>query len=88
MDDFIFDPLDAPQKQVDDWKWIRSLFRENQHLNLDTATYRLLRDIDKNLHRLDIPTADYHREEENYALNIFVMVQLPTPIHNPRAPIR
>lgn len=67
---------------------IRSLFRKLQDESLNTAIYRLLRDINKNLNRIDIPTADYRRKEANFGFCLWVLVQLPTPMFNPRAPSR
>lgn len=64
------------------------MFREHQQKSLDVATYLLLRDIDKNLNRIDIPTANYTRTEEHFKLALWLRVQLPTPLFNPRKPPR
>lgn len=50
------------------------------------ATYRLLRDIDTRLNRIDIPTADFNIDEKDFKLSLWLYVQLATPMFNPRAP--
>lgn len=55
---------------------------------MDAAIYKLLRDINKNLNRIDIPTADYRRRENNFGFCLWVLVQLPTCMFNPRAPAK
>ncbi|KAI4454788.1 lung adenoma susceptibility 1-related [Holotrichia oblita] len=88
LQDFIDDPFDASDSLISDWKWVRALCREHQQENIDMATYHLLRDIDSRLHRIDIPTADFHINEENFNLSLWLYVQLATPMYNPRAPIK
>lgn len=70
------------------WKWVRILFREQQAKSLDVATYRLLRNIEKNLNRIDIPTADYRYQDNNLALCLWLRIQLPIPLPNPRRPAK
>nr|CAI5836688.1 unnamed protein product [Callosobruchus analis] len=65
---------------------VRQLFRDQQQDNLNVATYRLLRNIEKNLHRIDIPTADFKFSDEHIKFNIWLRVILPIPLPNPRRP--
>lgn len=65
---------------------IRLQFRRNQSKSLDVATYRLLRNIEKNLHRIDIATADFRHQDDNMTLCLWLRIQLPTPMPNPRKP--
>ncbi|RZC42436.1 protein CASC1-like [Asbolus verrucosus] len=85
--DNLIDTAEEPNSEiVQNWRWVRLLFRQQQAKSLDVATYRLLRDIEKNLHRIDIPTADYKYQDDNIALCLWLRVQLPTPLPNPRRP--
>lgn len=52
------------------------------------ATYKLLRDINKRMNRIDIPTADFTIIDENFILCLRLNVKLATPMHNPRAPAK
>nr|CAH7717915.1 unnamed protein product [Callosobruchus chinensis] len=74
------------ERKIDNYKWIRQLFRDQQQDSLNVATYRLLRNIEKNLHRIDIPTADYKFSDEHIKFNIWLRVILPIPLPNPRRP--
>lgn len=65
---------------------VRQLFRDHQKENLEVATYKLLRNIEKNLRRIDIPTADFDFADENINLSLWLRVQLPIPLPNPRRP--
>ncbi|XP_015837771.1 dynein axonemal intermediate chain 7 isoform X2 [Tribolium castaneum] len=86
LDDLIDTAEETDQSVIDNWKWVRLLFRQQQAKSLDVATYRLLRDIERNLHRIDIPTADYKYQDDNIVLCLWLRVQLPTPLPNPRRP--
>lgn len=63
---------------------VRGLFRDQLKHSLDYAIYTLLRDVENRLDRISIPKADFHCQSDLFALNLFVMVQLPTPAFNPR----
>lgn len=86
LDDLIDTTETSDQSVIDNWQWVRLLFRQQQAKSLDVATYRLLRDIEANLHRIDIPTADFKYQDENIALCMWLRIQLPTPLPNPRRP--
>ncbi|XP_063926331.1 axoneme-associated protein mst101(2)-like isoform X2 [Zophobas morio] len=86
LDDLIDTAKANDSDKVENWKWVRLLFRVQQAKSLDVATYRLLRNIEKNLHRIDIPTADYKYQDDNIALCLWLRIQLPTPLPNPRRP--
>ncbi|XP_057651081.1 dynein axonemal intermediate chain 7-like [Diorhabda carinulata] len=73
-------------EKLKNWLWIRQLYIEHQQMSLDIATYRLLRNVSKNLVRLDIPTADYNYKDPYVTLCLWLRVQLPTPLPNPRRP--
>ncbi|KAK9754209.1 Cancer susceptibility candidate 1 N-terminus [Popillia japonica] len=88
LEEFIDDPFDATNTLIDNWKWIRGLCRDQQQENLDMATYKLLRDINKRMNRIDIPTADFTIIDENFILCLRLNVKLATPMHNPRAPAK
>ncbi|KAJ8978342.1 hypothetical protein NQ317_002651 [Molorchus minor] len=78
--------VDEDPQRVENWKWMRQLFRDYQKQNLDVATYRVLRDVEKNLNRIDIPTADFDFQNDYFKLSIWLRVQLPIPLPNPRRP--
>ncbi|CAH2005740.1 unnamed protein product [Acanthoscelides obtectus] len=88
--DSLQDLLDTAEREnsvtIENYKWIRQLFRDQQQDSLDVATYRLLRNVEKNLHRIDIPTADYDFADENIKFSIWLRVILPIPLPNPRRP--
>ncbi|KAJ8935184.1 hypothetical protein NQ314_012940, partial [Rhamnusium bicolor] len=65
---------------------IRQLFRDLQQETLDVVTYRLLRCVESNLHRIDIPTADFDFNDKNFKFSLWLRVQLPIPLPNPRRP--
>ncbi|GJQ85901.1 hypothetical protein Trydic_g21756 [Trypoxylus dichotomus] len=88
LGDFIQDPFDASEALIENWRWIRTQCREQQHENLDMATYRLLRDINARMNRPDIPTADFTITDEHFILCLWLTVNLATPMHNPRAPAK
>lgn len=86
LNDLIDDAFAADKRQIEEWKWVRLMFRQHQELSLDTATYRLLRDIDRKMNRVDIPTADFQFRDEHFVLYLWLRVQLPTHYPNPRRP--
>lgn len=86
LNDSIDEALGVDKKQIARWKWMRLSFRQHQQLSLDTATYRMLRNIDTKLHRADIPTADFHHKDDHLIIYIWLPVQLATPLPNPRRP--
>ncbi|XP_076256077.1 dynein axonemal intermediate chain 7 [Rhynchophorus ferrugineus] len=73
-------------QKLDNWKWIRQLFREHQSTSLDVTTYKLLRDVEHNLNRINIPTADFNFKDDYVTLCIWLRVMLPIPLPNPRRP--
>ncbi|XP_074031121.1 dynein axonemal intermediate chain 7 isoform X1 [Leptinotarsa decemlineata] len=86
LEDLIDNSIDEDEKKKGIWRWVRQLFREHQKESLDVATYRLLRCVEKNLNRIDIPTADFNYKNEDINLSIWLRVQLPIPLPNPRRP--
>ncbi|XP_050512484.1 dynein axonemal intermediate chain 7 homolog isoform X2 [Diabrotica virgifera virgifera] len=74
------------REKLENWLWIRKLFRDSQQTSLDVATYRLLRNVFKNLVRIDIPTAEYNFKDSFVTLCVWLRVQLPKPLPNPRRP--
>lgn len=86
MDEFIEEGLEADEKQIELWKWVSLIFREHQQTSLDVATFQLLRNIDKNMERIDIPTAIYNHVDENYKFLLWLKVHLPVPEFDPKAP--
>lgn len=88
MNDLIDDTFAVDEKQMVEWKWVRLLFRQHQQLSLDTATYRMLRNIETKLRRIDIPTADFHFKDEHFIMYVWLRVQLATPLPNPRKPAK
>ncbi|XP_066153892.1 dynein axonemal intermediate chain 7-like isoform X3 [Euwallacea fornicatus] len=72
--------------KLENWKWIRQLFRDFQTDSLDVATYRLLRDVENNLNRINIPTANFNFKDDFVTLCIWLRVMLPIPLLNPRRP--
>ncbi|XP_023310803.1 protein CASC1-like [Anoplophora glabripennis] len=86
LQDLLDTATDVEDRIVNNWKWVRQLFRDHQKENLEVATYKLLRNIEKNLHRIDIPTADFNFADENLNLSIWLRVQLPVHLPNPRRP--
>lgn len=63
---------------------VRDSFRTYQNYNLNCATYRLIRDIEKQLVRLDLPTAQIITTHEHFAICLWALVQLPIPMPNPK----
>lgn len=53
---------------------------------MDTATYRLLRDVRRKLNRTNLSKAEFRKEEENYCLFLWLIVSLPACMRNPRKP--
>ncbi|KAF2885426.1 hypothetical protein ILUMI_20706 [Ignelater luminosus] len=86
LTNLIDDPVGVETLLIENWKWVHRLFREYQQKSLDVASYRLLRDIQNNLYRLKLSTADFQRKEEHFALYLYVLVRLPTCMPNPRTP--
>ncbi|XP_060533824.1 dynein axonemal intermediate chain 7 [Cylas formicarius] len=80
--------LDAEEDPslVKNLKWIRSMFRDRQKESLDVATYKLLRNVEHNLNRINIPTADFNFKDEYVTLCLWLRVMLPIPLPNPRRP--
>ncbi|XP_030757372.1 protein CASC1-like [Sitophilus oryzae] len=72
--------------KLENWIWIRQLFREYQTASLDVATYKLLRNVEHNLNRINIPTADFSFKDDFVTLCIWLRVMLPIPLPNPRRP--
>lgn len=58
---------------------IRQSFREHQQLNLDGVTYRLMRNVYKNLNLLNLFVADFNTKQEHFALCIWCLVLMPKP---------
>lgn len=72
--------------KIENLKWIRQVFRQYQSRSLNSVTYNILRSIDKNLRKIDISTADYNFNDQYITLSIWLKVQLPVPLPNPRRP--
>lgn len=73
-------------QKIENFKWIRQSFRDYQCRSLNSVTYNILRHTDKNLHRIDITTADFNFKDKYIVLNIWLKVQFPIPMPNPRRP--
>lgn len=83
----ILDTINEEEVQkIRNLKRVRQNFREYQTRSLNSVTYNILRHIDKHCHRIDIPTADYSFKDEYVVLNMWLKIQLPIPMPNPRRP--
>ncbi|KAL1500843.1 hypothetical protein ABEB36_006270 [Hypothenemus hampei] len=72
--------------KLNNWIWIRQIFRNHQATSLDITTYGLLRDVEHNLNRINIPTADFNYKDDHLTLCLWLRVILPIPLPNPRRP--
>ncbi|XP_050302897.1 dynein axonemal intermediate chain 7-like [Anthonomus grandis grandis] len=86
LDELIDTVSPEDSSKLENWKWVRQLFRDYQASSLDVATYRLLRNVEHNLNRLNIPTADFNFKDDIVTLCIWLRVMLPIPLPNPRRP--
>ncbi|CAH1102220.1 unnamed protein product [Psylliodes chrysocephalus] len=76
------------QHKLPNWFWIRQLFRDQQTVCLDIATYRLMKNVGKNMNRVNIPIADYNFKDDYSTICVWLRVQNPIPLTNPRRPPR
>lgn len=86
LDDLIETVSDEDKNKLENWYWIRQLFRDYQANCLDVATYRLLRNVERNLNRINIPTADFNFKDDHVTVCVWLRVMLPIPLPNPRRP--
>lgn len=87
LEDLIDNAADDENKQtVENWKWIYSLLNEFQTLSLNVATYKLLKCVEKNMNRVDIPTAEFNFRDDYMDISVWLRVNLPIPLSNPRRP--
>ncbi|KAH1003077.1 dynein axonemal intermediate chain 7 isoform X2 [Dendroctonus ponderosae] len=84
--DELIDTSHPTDPKLANWKWIGGLFRQYQAASLDVATYRLLRNVEHNLNRLNIATADFHFKDDHVTMSLWLRVMLPVPLPNPRRP--
>lgn len=86
LEDILDTINDEELQKIENLKWLRHIFRQYQATSLNTATYNILRSIDKKMNKIDIPTANYNFKDEYVILCIWLRVQLPIPLPNPRRP--
>lgn len=47
-------------------------------------TYKLMRDVDKNMNHVNLYIGDYNFKDENFTLCLWLKFKMPTPLFNPR----
>lgn len=86
LEDLLDSAVEENARTIENWKWIYNLIKEFQNSSLDIATYRVLKYIDMNMNRIDIPTADFHFRDDFVDMNLWLRLNLPIPLPNPRRP--
>lgn len=74
------------EQTVANWKWIHGLVKDFQIHSLNVATYTLLKRVETNMDRIDLSTAYYNFCDDYMDLNVWLRVNLPIPLPNPRRP--
>ncbi|XP_043285673.1 dynein axonemal intermediate chain 7 homolog [Venturia canescens] len=77
LDDIINFSIGNESKYIPEYKTIRQLFREKLQNWLDLASYRLLRQIEKEMNREDLRNARYVNEANEMICCIWALIRLP-----------
>ncbi|CAG9853529.1 unnamed protein product [Phyllotreta striolata] len=88
LEDVIDLSVEEEKIHMPNWVWIRQLFRDQQKLSLDVATYTLMKNVDVNMTRINMSTATYDYIEDNISICVWLLTQNPIPLTNPRRPPR
>lgn len=85
MDDLIETKEPEGPNDLENWKWVKNNLREKQRLAMEAVTYNILRNISK-MNRINLTTADFNYKDDLFTLCLWLQVQLPVPLFNPRRP--
>lgn len=69
-----------PPEYIEDCKNVRKIFRAKLKYWIDLATYRLLRQIERDMIREDLRNARYIKEADEIICCIWALIRLPISI--------
>ncbi|XP_069691466.1 dynein axonemal intermediate chain 7 homolog [Periplaneta americana] len=80
MQEFIDNPLDVTPEHVENWKQVRNDIRVEQHINVNRATYLILRNIEEKMKFSGMHEVRYMNKFEHFILCLWSLLALPTPM--------
>ncbi|XP_045465438.1 dynein axonemal intermediate chain 7-like isoform X2 [Harmonia axyridis] len=84
LDDFIHNNPPKSLSRLENYKWLRDSFRVQLREMMEKMTFRLLKDVDKNMNHIDLYIGDFNYKDDNFTLCLWLKFKMPTPLPNPR----
>ncbi|KAK9884186.1 hypothetical protein WA026_005139 [Henosepilachna vigintioctopunctata] len=86
LTDFIDNKPPKSERRLENFKWLREIFRQQLEEMMEKMTFKILRDITTNMHAIDLETGDFNYKDDRFILCLWLKFQLPKPLFNPRKP--
>ncbi|XP_044763587.1 dynein axonemal intermediate chain 7-like [Coccinella septempunctata] len=84
LDDFIENNPPKSKNRLENFKWLRNSFRVQLKEMMEMMTFKLLRDVDKNMNHVSLYIGDFNFKDDNFTLCLWLKFRMPTPLFNPR----